>query len=59
MSIRLTRIAPGEYTYKDYSISKDENESNLWWLSKEGNMVPEDYYSLDAIRKALSKIDDK
>ena len=50
MTIKLKRVCKGEYEYKDYSISKDEYENNLWWLKQEGYAVMEDFYSLSDVR---------
>ena len=30
----MKKIVAGEYEHKGYSISKDEFQSNLWWVSE-------------------------
>ena len=45
--MKLTRLASGEYEFKGGSISKDENEANLWWLRVDGHLnVAEDFRTL-------------
>jgi len=49
--MKLTRLASGEYEFKGGSISKDENEANLWWLRVDGYNVAEDFRTLKEAKK--------
>tara|TARA_R110000765_G_scaffold95045_1_gene179072 strand:+ start:258 stop:470 length:213 start_codon:yes stop_codon:yes gene_type:complete len=44
--MKLTRLASGEYEFKGGTISKDENEANLWWLWVDGYNFAEDFRTL-------------
>jgi len=44
--LKLNKITAGEYEFNGGSISKDENESNLWWLRFDGHAVAEDCRTL-------------
>ncbi len=54
-TIKFTKICAGEYECGKYSISKDENESALWWVKHEDFMTQEDFRTLkdakDSIRE--------
>lgn len=52
---KATRIAPGEYEYKNHTISKDEYESNLWWVRRDGFTVAEDFTTLKDAKQMIDK----
>ena len=54
--MKLTRLASGEYEFKGGSISKDENEANLWWLRVDGYNVAEDFRTLKEAKLAAKKL---
>ena len=52
--MKLTRLATGEYEFKGGSISKDENETNLWWLRVDGYKVAYDFATLKEAKLSAS-----
>jgi hypothetical protein len=52
--MKLTRLATGEYEFKGGSISKDENEANLWWLRVSGHNVAYDFATLKEAKLSAS-----
>ncbi len=55
-SIKFTKICAGEYEFGKYSISKDESESNLWWVKHEDFMTQEDFRTLKDAKDSIREI---
>ena len=54
--MKFIKLARGEYEFNGGSISKDENEANLWWLRFDGHLVAEDFATLKEAKLFASKI---
>ena len=52
---KLTKITAGEYEFHGGSISRDEYESNLWWLRFDGYEVAEDCRTLSEAKSIAEK----
>ena len=59
MKTSATKVAPGEWNFKGFTISKDESESNLWWAKADNASVEtpaEDFWSLRDAKEWINGI---